>query len=151
MIGRLAEISLAQPVDDCLKLLGRFLCGGKGQAPVVGSFWQPANLLGGAAAGSDKVISPSPEGSATPHGKYPGGSIQGCLCPSHCSWIFYRHAVFSRRNDRICCLLMILLLALTDIACIHQCMCFHAGTTANMWPLCPPLCFVFCAHCPKSL
>jgi hypothetical protein len=55
MIGRLAEISLAQPVDDCLKLLGRFLSKGKGHGPVMGSFWQPSNLLGSTAAGSDKV------------------------------------------------------------------------------------------------
>jgi len=56
MIGRLSEISMAQPVDDCLKLLAGFLCQGPGRGAVVGSYWQPANLLGSAAAGSDKVF-----------------------------------------------------------------------------------------------
>ena len=55
MIGRLAEISLPQPVDDCLQVMGRLLCKSKHSAPVMGSFWQPANMLGNAADASDKV------------------------------------------------------------------------------------------------
>ena len=55
LIGRLSEVSIAQPVDDCLKILGQMLCGGFGKAAVMGSFWQPADQLGSNAAGSDKV------------------------------------------------------------------------------------------------
>lgn len=55
MIGRLAEISLPQPVDDCLKVLGTMLCSGGRHGAVMGSFWQPSNLLGTSADESDKV------------------------------------------------------------------------------------------------
>ena len=55
MIGRLAEISLPQPVDDCLKVLGQMLCSNKRHGAVMGSYWQPSNLLGGSSDASDKV------------------------------------------------------------------------------------------------
>ena len=55
LIGRLSEISLPQPVDDCLQVLGRLLCGGPGHGPVMGSYWQPSDLLGRSGADSDKV------------------------------------------------------------------------------------------------
>lgn len=55
-MGRLAEISLPQPVDDCLQVLGKMLCGGRGCAPVQCCYWQPTNMLfGGADSGTDKV------------------------------------------------------------------------------------------------
>lgn len=58
MIGRLSEISLPQPVDDCLKVLGQMLCTSSKLGAVMGSYWQPANLLGGSSDASDKVRLP---------------------------------------------------------------------------------------------
>ena len=57
MIGRLSEISLPQPVDDCLAVLGHMLCTSRQHGAVMGSYWQPSNLLGGSSDASDKVSS----------------------------------------------------------------------------------------------
>lgn len=55
MIGRLAEISLPQPVDDCLAVMGQMLCTSERHGAVMGSYWQPTNLLGNSSDGTDKV------------------------------------------------------------------------------------------------
>ena len=63
MIGRLAEISLPQPVDDCLAVMGQMLCSSKRHGAVMGCYWQPTKLLGDSSDASDKVSTPD-QGSA---------------------------------------------------------------------------------------
>jgi hypothetical protein len=46
MAGGLLETSMPQPIDGCLMLLGRLLCGGQGYAAVMSSHWVPPDLLG---------------------------------------------------------------------------------------------------------
>ena len=56
LVGRMFEYSVPQPVDDCLHVLGRFLCGKPGHGPVLSSFSQPLDMLGTKGADGDKDL-----------------------------------------------------------------------------------------------
>lgn len=56
MAAGLLEATLPQPIDDCLKILGRMLCGGKGYGAVMSSHWVPPDLLGSASETEGKGL-----------------------------------------------------------------------------------------------
>ena len=56
MAAGLLENSMPQPIDDCLKLLGRLLCGGEGYGAVMSSHWVPPDLLGSHDAAGGKGL-----------------------------------------------------------------------------------------------
>lgn len=55
MAAGLLGASMAQPIDDCLKTLGKLMTAGPKQSAVMSSSWQPTDLLGKAAGGESKV------------------------------------------------------------------------------------------------
>ena len=66
MQGGLLGASLPQPVEDCLNVVGRMLCGGPGHGAVMSSTWQPMDVLKKSTSGGTKVPSLPPSGSLTP-------------------------------------------------------------------------------------
>ena len=56
MAAGLLENTMPQPIDDCLKLLGRLLCGGQGHGAVMSSHWVPPDLLGSSDAVGGKGL-----------------------------------------------------------------------------------------------
>ena len=57
MQGGLLGASLPQPVEDCLNVVGRMLCGGPGHGAVMSSTWQPMDVLKKSTSGGTKVPS----------------------------------------------------------------------------------------------
>ena len=60
MAAGLLGASMAQPIDDCLKVLGTLMLGGEKSSPVMSSSWQPLDLLGKSTGGDSKKARPTP-------------------------------------------------------------------------------------------
>lgn len=58
MADGLLGASKPQPIDDCLKTLGRMMTGGPKVAAVMGSTWQPNDLLSKGSSKGSKVSTP---------------------------------------------------------------------------------------------
>ena len=52
MENGLLGATMAQPIDDCLKVLGRLMVSGPLSAAVMSSIWQPLDILGKGSGGS---------------------------------------------------------------------------------------------------
>ena len=56
MAAGLLGASMAQPIDDCLIVLGRLMFAGPLQSAVMTSSWQPTDLLGKSGGGEAKNV-----------------------------------------------------------------------------------------------